>query len=364
MPSYFDHLFTDPGAAPGIEHDEITSLPGDSGPVRIACIDYSPQQVSIQTVGNLEEFISRHRPEWTTVRWIIVDGLSDKRAIQALAAKYALHPLAIEDMLQNKTRPKVESYGGGDTGYAARLFIVTHALRMSDGRLEPEQVSIFLGHTTVISFQENPGSEWDPILQRIQATGSRLRNSDASFLAYSLLDAVVDGCFPILEVFSERSEDLEIQILERTDASILGKVHQFKRDLQLLRWVFWPMREVVFSLQRETHECVSDATRVYLRDLYDHVIQIIELIETYRENASDLIETYMSTVSNRMNEIMKVLTIIGTIFIPLTFLAGVYGMNFRFFPELNWPWAYPSFWVISLVTAGIMLVIFRRRNWI
>ncbi len=364
MQSYFDHLFINPGAAPGIEHHEITSLPGGTGPVRIACIDYSPEQVSIQTIDNLAEFVDRHRPEWTTVRWIIVDGLTDRHAIQALAEKYGLHPLAIEDMLQKSQRPKVESYGGGDTGFAARLFVVTHALRMAEDRLEPEQVSIFLGHTTVITFQENPGKEWDPILQRIQAKGSRLRNSDASFLAYSLLDAVVDGCFPILETFNDRSEDLEILILERSYPSLLNKIHQFKRDLQLLRWVFWPMREVVFSMQRESHECVSDSTRVYLRDLYDHVIQIIELIETYRENASDLIETYMSSVSHRMNEIMKVLTIIGTIFIPLTFLAGVYGMNFNYFPELDWPWAYPAFWVISLTTAGIMLVIFRRRNWI
>jgi len=364
MPSYFEHLFANPGAAPGIEHDEIASLPGDSGPVRLACIDYSAEQVSIQTIDNAEDFVIQPRPEWSTVRWIIVDGLTDKQAIHALATQYALHPLAIEDMVQKTQRPKVETYGGGETGYAEHLFIVTHALRMAAGRLEPEQISIFLSLSTVISFQENPGSEWDTILQRIQSSGSRLRHSDASFLAYSLLDAVVDGCFPILEKFNEQSEELEILILERADPSLLNKIHRFKRDLLLLRWVFWPMREVVFSLQRETHECVSESTRVYLRDLYDHVIQIIELVETYRENASDLIETYMSSISHRMNEIMKVLTIIGTIFIPLTFLAGVYGMNFHYFPELDFPWAYPAFWVISIVTAGIMLITFRRRGWI
>jgi len=353
-----------PGAAPGIEHHEIASLPGGTGQVRVSCIDYCPGQIAIQEIGDLDDFVGRHRPEWSAVRWINVNGLSDMRAIQALSTKYDLHPLAIEDMLQKNQRPKVEMYGGEDSEFMARMFIVTHALQIKKGRLAHEQVSIFLGHKTVLTFQENRSVEWDPIRQRLKVKGSRLRNSDASFLAYSLLDAIVDSCFPILEVYSDRAEELETLILEHSQPGLINDIHQLKRDLLLLRWVVWPMREVVLSLQREPHECVSETTRVYLRDLYDHVVQIIDLIETYREIASALTETYMSSMSNRMNEIMKVLTLIGTIFIPLTFLAGVYGMNFRHFPELDQVWAYPVFWVICIISAVVMVLLFRRRHWL
>ena len=177
-------------------------------------------------------------------------------------------------------------------------------------------------------------------------------------------NTVVDSCFPILEHYSDRAEELETRILEGSKPNILNEIHQLKRDLLLLRWVIWPMREVVQTLQRDPHECMSDTTHVYLRDLYDHVIQIIEIIETYREIASDLTETYISSVSNRMNEIMKVLTLIGTIFIPLTFLSGVYGMNFHYIPELDLRWAYPAFWLICTLLAIFMLVFFHRRNWL
>lgn len=364
MPKYFHHAQTAPGAAPGIEHHEITSLPAGTGQVRISCIDYGPAQAAFQEIDNLAEFTNQHRPEWSAVRWISVDGLSDLHAIQMLATKYDLHPLAIEDMLHKTQRPKIESYGGDESGLLARLFIVTHAIQIEDGRLQNEQVSIFLGHKTVLTFQEFRSDEWDPIRQRIKAKGSRLRNSDASFLAYSLLDASVDSCFPILQAYSERAEELEGLILDHSHPDLINQIHQLKRDLLMLRWVVWPMREVVSSLQREEHECVSDTTRVYLRDLYDHVIQIIDLVETYREITSDLTETYMSSVSNRMNEIMKVLTLISTIFIPMTFLAGVYGMNFQYFPELDQVWAYPAFWLICILAAGIMLYLFHRRRWL
>ncbi len=364
MQKYFNHSQGVPGAAPGIEHDEIADLPGRTGPVSISCMDYSPGQVLIHEIGNIEEFVSLHRPEWTTVRWISVDGLSDRHVIQTIAAKYGLHPLAIEDMLQKAQRPKVEAYGGEDSEFMARLFIVTHAMQIRDGRLHHEQVSIFLGHKTVMTFQDSRSIQWDPIRQRIKTKGSRLRNSDASFLTYSLLDAIVDSCFPILETYSNRAEELETLILEQRRPDIISEIHQLKRNLLSLRWVVWPMREVVSFLKRDSHECISETTRIYLRDLYDQVVQIIELIETYREITSDLTETHISSVSNRMNEIMKVLTLIGTIFIPLTFLAGVYGMNFRYLPELNQAWAYPAFWVICVASATVMLLLFRRRKWL
>jgi magnesium transporter len=318
----------------------------------------------IKEIDDLEDFLGRHRPDWSAVRWISVEGLSDKPAIHSLATKYDLHPLAIEDLLHGSQRPKMESYGGSESDIRARLFIIARALHIIDGSLQHEQISIFLGHTTVLTFQETHSDLWDSIRQRIKAKGSRLRSSDASFLAYSLLDTIIDRCFPILEYYGDRAEELETRILENAQRNTINGIHQLKRDLLMLRSVVWPLREVVSMLQRESHECVSDTTRVYLRDLYDHVIQIIEIIETYREMASDLTETYMSSISNRMNEVMKVLTIIGTIFIPLTFLAGVYGMNFHYFPELNQVWAYPAFWAICFLVAMGMVLLFRRRNWL
>lgn len=364
MRKRFKHLQHKPGDAPGIEHDEITRLPSGTGPVRITCTDYNSNQVEIQEITDLDEFVARHRPEWSHVRWISVDGLSDMNAIHALSTKYDLHPLAIEDLLHKTQRPKIDSYGGDDSGYLARLFIVTHALHIKDGHLQNQQISIFLGHNTLLTFQETPNEAWEPVRQRIKAKGSRLRSNDVSFLAYSLLDVIIDSCFPILEAYSDRADELEELLLEHTRHNLINDIHQLKRELLLLRWVIWPMREVISTLQRDPHECVSDTTRLYLRDLYDHVIQIIDLIETYREIASDLTETYMSSVSNHMNEIMKVLTLIGTIFIPLTFLAGVYGMNFRHFPELDQVWAYPAFWIVCILAAVGMVLFFRHRNWL
>jgi len=352
------------GASPGLEHDDIVKLPDGPAPVRVTCVDYGPGQAQQQLIEDLEDFLARHRPEWCVVRWINVDGLSNMGVIHALATKYELHPLAVEDLLHLRQRAKVEAYGGDDSALRARLFIVARMLELKDGRLVSDQISMFLGHNTVLTFQQDPGDVWDPIRQRIQVKGSRLRVSDASFLAYSLLDAIVDHFFPILEHYGERMDALETAILDGPQSNSLDKIHEIKRDLLMLRSVAWPMRELVLSLQRDPHECLSDVTRVYLRDLYDHVVQIMEIVETYRERASDLTDSYMSRVSNRMNEIMKVLTIIGTIFIPLTFLAGVYGMNFRHFPELDLGWAYPAFWIVCAVVAGIMLLLFRRNDWL
>jgi magnesium transporter len=364
MRTEFDPAAISPGAAPGIEHEQLVGRSPGAGQAQITCTDYCPGKVLVQNVEDLQDFLSQHRPEWSAVRWIRVDGLANLEAIHALATKYDLHPLAIEDLFHSNQRPKVESYGGEESESQARLFIITRSLRFKDGHLRHEQISIFLGHKTVLTFQETHSTEWDPICQRINTKGSRLHTNDASFLAYSLLDAIVDNCFPILEHYSERAEELEELILEHPERKVINEIHQLKRDLLLLRWVMWPMRDVVVTLQRDPHECMSNTTQVYLRDLYDHVIRIIEITEIYREIASDLTETYVSSVSNRMNEVMKVLTLIGTIFIPLTFLAGVYGMNFRYFPELDEVWAYPAFWVISVLLAILMLLLFHRRRWL
>jgi magnesium transporter len=352
-----------PGSAAGIEPHELTAVPGQAVSVRITCIDYSADQVLFEEVGDLPGFIAGHRPEWSSVRWINVDGLGDLGVIRALAEKYHLHPLAIEDVLHVPQRPKVQAYEE-DAGFQARLFIIVKELELRESQLHAEQVSIFVGHKTVLTFQETPGDVWDPIRQRIRTPGSLLRRNDASFLAYSLIDAVVDESFPILELFGDRLEELEDRVLQHPGQDTIQEIHRVKRELLLVRRALWPMREVLSKMQREPHECFSELTRTYIRDVYDHAVQAIDIVETYREVATGLTETYMTAISNRMNEIMKVLTIMGTIFIPLTFLAGVYGMNFHHFPELDWPYAYPLFWVICFSTAGGMIAWFRRRGWI
>jgi magnesium transporter len=352
-----------PGATPGIEPHELAQMPGAPGSVRVTCIDYGADQALAREITDLDAFLASHRPEWSVVRWINVDGLSDPRVIQGLAGKYHLHPLAIEDVLHVGQRPKVDPFTAREE-YQARLFIVGRMVRLLGERIHSEQVSIFLGHKTVLTFQEDPGDVWDPIRQRLGTKGSHLREEDAGFLVYSLLDAIVDHCFPILEHFGDRLETLEDLVLERPDRETIREVRLAKRELLVLRHAVWPMREVVSALQREPHECLSANTRVYLRDVYDHIVQIIDIVEAYREVATGLSETYMTATSNRLNEVMKVLTIVGTVFIPLTFLAGVYGMNFRHFPELDWPWAYPAFWGACLAVAAGMVLWLRHRGWL
>ena len=352
-----------PGAVAGIELSELARMPTSQEPVAVTCIDYGPQQAHVQAVTDLSAFLSAHRPEWATVRWINIDGLSDMSVIRGFAEKYHLHPLAVEDLLNVTHRPKVEAYTD-DGNMQARLFVIARMLELCDGHLRSEQISIFLGHNTVLTFQESPGDVWDGVRQRIQAPGSRLRGNDASFLLHSLLDAIVDACFPILEFYGDRLEEVEAEVLASPTPEAIRNIHGLKRELLLLRRAVWPMREVISSLQREPHECMGDATRTYMRDVYDHAVQIIDIVETYREIASGLTETYMTAMSQRLNEVMKVLTIIGTIFIPLTFLAGVYGMNFKHLPELEWVWGYPFFWTVCAVTAVTMVMWFRRRQWL
>lgn len=340
----------------------LEPAPEASGPALVTCIDYGPDRVERREIRDTAAFLADHRPDWTRVRWINVDSVADTELVHAIAAKYELHPLAIEDVLTPGQRPKFETYDA-EAEHHARVFIIVRMLQLVEGRLRSEQISIFLGRTTVLTFQESPGDIWDPIRERIKTAASRLRANDASFLVYSLLDAIVDHCFPVLEQFGERLEELEELVLDQPSRQTIQEIHAVKREMLVLRRAVWPMREVVLGLQREPHECVSDTTRTYLRDLYDHAVQIMDILETYRDVATGLTETYMSSMSNRMNEVMKVLTIIGTIFIPLTFLAGVYGMNMHI-PENQWAGSYPVFWIVCLAVAGGMVAWFKRRGWL
>lgn len=349
-------------ASPGITLEELAKLPTTKGAAKISCIDYSPESCRIQEVDDLEAFLAEHRPPGTAVRWINVDGLDDMKVIEALAKKYGLHPLAIEDLLNRSQRPKADAYlGAGET--QARIFILARMLRRSEEKLLNEQVSIFLGHSTVLTFQEYAdGDVWDPIRERLKRAGSRLRLNDASFLAYALLDAMVDHVFPILEHYGDALEELEQRILKSADPAVFAEIHRLKREMLLVRRAVWPMRELINSMGREQHECLSESTKVYLRDVYDHSVQIIDILETYREVAVGLSESYMTVLSNRMNEVMKVLTMISVIFIPVTFMASVFGMNFSKFPW-DAQHAFELFIVACLAVTGGMLAWFRKNRW-
>jgi magnesium transporter len=351
-----------PGTAAGIEASELGQVGDAGGPVTVTVVDYCPDQVEIQEVRDLPEFLGRHRPAWSHVRWINVDGLGRMDVIQALAAKYGLHPLAVEDLVRAHDRAKAEDYPGSGE-QPGRLFIVARTLDERDGKMHSDQISMFLGRTTLLTFQGAHHQDLAPIRQRIATPGSRLRENDASFLLYVLLDGIVDRYFPVLERYSEWLGELEDEVLERPTQSTLEQIHRVKRELLTIRRAAWPMRELIGHLQRERHEMLSATAQTYLRDVHDHCVQIIDLVESYREIASAQAETYVSVVSNRTNDIVKVLTIIGTIFIPLTFLAGVYGMNMPI-PENESRLAYPAFWIVCITVAVGMLLFFRRRGWL
>ncbi len=352
-----------PGKAPGIEPHELPGLARGDAPVTVTCVDYCPEQARVERVDDVRSFLATHRPEWSSVRWIDVVGVGDPTLLRALAEKYELHPLAVEDVVNRGQRPKAEDYPAS-AEHPGRLFVVVRLVDRVDGNLSTEQVSLFLGRDTVLSFRARGPEPFAPIVQRIETPGSRLRRSDASFLLYCLIDAVVDHSFPLLEEVSDGLEELEEAVFQdQAGRDAPQRLHRMNRELMVLRRVTWPMRDLLDNLHREHHECLSDTTRTYLRDVHDHVVRILDLLETYRELASNLVEMHMVSASNRLGDIVKTLTIISTIFVPLTFLAGVYGMNMPI-PENEHAWTYPAFWMVSVGIAGALLYWFRRRDWL
>jgi magnesium transporter len=259
-------------------------------------------------------------------------------------------------------RPKVEEYED-------HLFMITRMISFN-GTLESEQVSLFLGRNYLITFQERPGDCFDPVRDRIRKSRGIIRKQGADYLAYALMDTLIDGYFPVLEAMGEGIEALEDEVMENPSQNTLQRIHEVKRSLLDLRRTAWPQREAISTLVREEMSLIRESTRTYLRDGYDHIIQVMDVVETYRELASGLMDVYLSSLSNRMNEVMKTLTIVATIFIPLTFVAGIYGMNFNperspwNMPELNWAWGYPTVWLVMIVVVFVMLVFFRRKEWL
>jgi len=352
-----------PGSRPGMTAEQLGQMEVSDEKVDVTCIDYCPAWSKRHEVEDLGAFLAEPPPPDLTVRWIDIGGVSNPRLIQSLVEKYDLHPLAVEDVMNIPQRPKMELFNE-NSDEPTRAFIVARMVRPADDQVERQQVSIFLGQGIVITIQEHTDDVWDPIRERIDLPTSRLRNQDASYLVYTLLDAVVDHCYPILEKYSERLEVLEDRVMDARDVKIVHEIYSIKRELMLLARLLWPMRELVNTLVRDECDCISEHTRLFMRDVYDHVVQVLEMLETYRDVAGGLADTYHTIMGNRMNEVMKVLTIFATIFIPITFVAGVYGMNFDHIPELHFKWSYAIFWAICISIAGGMLIWFRKRKWL
>lgn len=325
----------------------------------ITVIDYSAQSFQEKKVKTIEEcFAFKATP---TVTWINIDGINQIDTIEKIGKNFKLHPLIIEYVFDTGQRPKFEDYDNS-------LFAVLKMLTYDDKskKVVSEQVSLVVGDNFVISFQENPGDGdvFGPVRDRIRNDRGRIRKMPSDYLFYSLIDAVVDNYFAILEKIDEHIEEIEEELITKPSQAILTEIYTLKRELIFLRKSVWPLRELISSLEKSESELIKPITKPYLRDVYYHTVQVIDTVEAFRDMVSGMFDIYLSSVSNRMNSIMKVLTIIGTIFIPLTFVVGVYGMNFENFPELRMKWAYPTLWVIMISIAAFMLAWFKRKKWL
>ncbi len=325
--------------------------------VRIRLIDYDETNLQERDLETIEEcYPYKDKP---TVTWINIDGLHDVDVIEKIGTNFGLHPLVMEDILHTDQRPKMEDFEN-------YVFITGKMLSYDeeDHRLQAQQFSLVLGPHFIITFQEREGDVFEPVRERLRKGKGQLRKRPPDYLAYTLMDAIVDHYFIVLEKIGEEIESLEEELLSNPTPETLETVHHLKRELIFLRKSVWPLREVISVLERGESELIQDKTTIYLRDVYDHTIQVMDTVETLRDMVSGMLDVYLSSVSNRMNEVMKVLTIIATIFIPMTFIAGIYGMNFQFMPELKWHWGYPLVWIIIIAIAICMLLFFRKRKWL
>jgi len=324
--------------------------------IRITIIDYDENEYAEREVKDIEEcFPYKETP---SISWINIDGLHQVDVIEKLGTHFVLHPLLQEDVVHTHQRPKFEEFED-------HLFIV---LRMfffneEENELKGEQISLIVGPNFLISFQEREGDVFDQVRERLRSGKGRIRKKGSDYLAYSLIDAVVDSYYNILETLGENIESLQEQLVIEPRQEYLQLIQHLKRDMLFFRKSVWPLREVMSGLAKSDSNLIKGDFLIYVRDVYDHVIQAVDTIETFRDMLSAMLDIYLSSVSNKMNEVMKVLTVIATIFIPMTFLAGVYGMNFKYMPELQWKYAYLFFWIVVLVVLIAMVVWFRRKRW-
>lgn len=323
--------------------------------VKLRLFDYQRESLQESELQNLDDALPIK--DSVTTSWLDIRGLHETGIISRLGEIFSLHPLIMEDIVHTGQRPKIEDY---DT----LLFMV---LKMLDYEPEvgvtTEQVSIVSGENFLLSFQEKDGDVFDSVRARIRKGNIKIRSMGSPYLCYALTDAVVDHYFIVLEKMGEHIEELEEELLSRPTDETLQAIHQLRGDIISLRRSIWPLREVVHEISRGDIELIPEETEVFFRDVYDHTIQVMDTIETYRDLVAGMYDMYQSSIGNRMNEVMKVLTIIATIFIPITFIAGIYGMNFTFMPELQWRWGYPAVWGLMLAVIAAMIIYFKRKQW-
>jgi len=331
--------------------------------IKITLIDYDEKQLTEKTIKRIEEcFPFKEKP---TVTWINIDGIYDTEIIEKIGKRFDLHPLLMEDIVNTGQRPKMEDFEN-------YIFLVLKMLYFDEknNEVKSEQISLIFGPNYVISFQELEGDVFDPIRDRIRKAKGRIRKMGADYLAYALLDAIVDNYFLILEKIGEKIETMEENLVTEPTPETLQAIHSLKRETILIRKSVWPLRELVSGLERSESKLIKKSTDIFLRDVYDHTIQVIDTIETFRDMLSGMVDLYLSSISNKMNQVMKVLTIIATIFIPLTFVAGIYGMNFDpaaspfNMPELGWYWGYIMVWVVMIAIGIAMIIYFKRKRWL
>jgi magnesium transporter len=347
----------EPGAPPGTLPEPEA---GARGPLTIRMVDYTGAEVVDRELTDATDCLPYLQGPTRT--WIHVQGAAEADTLRELGRIFDLHPLALEDVVLGDQRPKAERYG-------AQLFMILADPEVRDGRVVVHQVSLFLGDRFVISFHTGPTDPFGVVRTRIRHPEGRMRSRGPDYMFYALADLIIDRGFPALGALGDRIEDLEDDLLERPSRNTPRELHAIKRDLLALRRKLWPQREAVNAVMRDDGGLVTDETRVYLRDCYDHAIQVMDLVESYRDVTAGLLDLYLSSVSNRLNEVMKVLTVIATIFIPLTFITGLYGMNFSNpespwdMPELHWYWGYPYALGLMAVVAIGMLGYFKRKGW-
>lgn len=328
-----------------------------SGPITVTVIDYTDEHVEETAVDDIESCFPLAGAD--SVTWVNIDGVHQAEVVETVGRHVGLHPLVMEDILNPGQRPKLEDFDD-------YLYIIFKMLDYDEAEQEvqAEQVSLLLGPSYVISFQEKKEDIFGPVRERIRNAKGRIRKMGSDYLLYALMDTVVDHYFLILERIGSKIESIEEELVADPRPETLQVIQRLKRDIIFLRKTVWPLREIIGGIERRGSSLIDERISIYFRDVYDHTIQVIDAVETYRDMISGMLDIYLSSVSNRMNEVMKVLTVIATIFIPLTFIAGIYGMNFAHMPELGWQWSYPIVWLVMASVAVAMLLYFRQKEWL
>lgn len=327
---------------------------GDKQKQRLVLTVYNNETLERQEVISAKELLEERRD---VVKWLDVIGIANIETVYEICRDLGIHPLAQEDILNTSQSPKAEEYD-------SFLFMVTKNIFFDeDGALDTEQICLVLFDDTVVTFQEYDNDSFQYIHQRLEE-GKTLRKNGSDDLIYALIDSIVDNYFIVLEAIGEEIDEVEDQLLEKPEKEVLNRIYHLKRELIFFRNILWPTRNIASELARGEFEAIDTKTIIYFRDVYDHVIQMIDIVETYRDICSGMLDTYLSSIGYKTNEVMKILTVFSTIFIPLTFLAGVYGMNFKFFPELDWKLGYFGFWGVSALITIFMLRFLHNKGWL